>query len=482
MSKNGAKLSIIVPLSIALGVMLSPESLALLGNGMGSGGAFFLISLVLAAIAHLLTSLSYGEMDIRNPGLAAESDLLRKSFGAVPATILPLSSRVLFAVCASTGILATAGYVFNEVFVYWFPNLGFSFCLLALLLVINLLGRKVTVTAQISFVAVALVGLVILVLVGSLGLADASRVAGPVDFGSANLVRVAPVALLLFIGHEFALQARSSKEDSRRNLAVSLVGGIVLIGVIFSVWGLISLRYVDMAKLADSTIPHMIAAREILGQNGRIVMGTVVIAAALSAVNGLLFSVSRILSSMAHEELLPSIFAGRDDRATAGLLFLVFGIAGMMRLGMAGEPVLEIYTRAGILFWLLTYAAVHLAMLISVRSRANKLRKSAAVSWHPLGSIIALLIMLGGFRWLLWIDPNSAEVIEFMLVVSAVLAIITTLCFRLKKGDSNPIIRQIEKEKRNEEKDRSDIPNGISFSFGGSAINKCRGRECAQDY
>ena len=481
MSTDEAKLSIIVLLSIALGVMLSPESLTVLGNGMGSGGGFFLISLVVAVFAHFLTALSYGELPIRHPGLSAESDLLRKSFGSVPATILPLSSRVLFAVCASTGILATAGYVFNEVFVYWFPNLGFSFCLLALLLAINLLGRKVTITAQISFVTVALAGLVLLVLVGFLELGKASAVAGPLDLGSANLVRVAPVGLVLFIGHELALQAVSRKEGCRGNLAVSLGGGMVLIGLVFSAWGLISLKYVDLETLADTTIPHMIAAREILGHNGRIIMGIVVIAAALGAVNGLLFSVSRMLSGMARGGLLPSLFTERNDRTTATLLLLVFGIAGMMGLGMAGEPVLEIYTRAGVLFWLLTYAAVHLAMFMSVRSRARERKASSAVSWHPLGSIIGLLIMLGGFRWLLWTDANSAEVIEFMVLLSAVLAIMSALWLRLKKKDNNLIVRQIEKERTNEEKHPSDIQNGIRFSFGGGVSSKCRGRQCAQD-
>jgi hypothetical protein len=59
----------------------------------------------------------------------------------------------LFTICAATGILATAGYVCNEMFLYWFPNLGFSFCLLGLLLVINRIGHRFSETAQIGFVA-----------------------------------------------------------------------------------------------------------------------------------------------------------------------------------------------------------------------------------------------------------------------------------------------------------------------------------------
>ncbi|NIN66172.1 MAG: hypothetical protein GTO63_16055, partial [Anaerolineae bacterium] len=72
-----------------------------------------------------------------------------------PAIAIPLCARVAFTICAATGILVVAGYVFNEVFVYWFPNLGFSFLLLGFLLVLNLLGRTISLVAQVIFIAVA---------------------------------------------------------------------------------------------------------------------------------------------------------------------------------------------------------------------------------------------------------------------------------------------------------------------------------------
>ena len=344
LNTNNSRFYVLVPISIALSVMLSPESLVVLGNGMGRGGAPFLIFVSLAVFAHFLTVVSYGELLCLQPGSLGESNLVRKTLGSVLDTILPLSSKVLFALCASAGILATAGYVFNEVFLYWVPNLGFSFCLLALLLVINLIGRKVATAAQITFVTVSILGLAILITVGSLELGDAPG-AGSLGFGSANPVGVAPLGLLLFVGHELAFQARNPQVGGRCNLAMSLGCGVVLIGVIFSAWGLVSLKYVGMENLAHSTIPHMVAARNIFGQQGRIVMGMVVIAGALSAVNGLLFSVSRMLSGMAVEGHLPLLFRGKKERETACLLFLVFSIAAMMGLGLAGEPVLEIYTR-----------------------------------------------------------------------------------------------------------------------------------------
>ena len=65
---ENAKLSIIVPLAIAVGVMLSSESLLVLGNGMGRAGALFLALLFLAVAAHFFALLSYKEVFGLDPG------------------------------------------------------------------------------------------------------------------------------------------------------------------------------------------------------------------------------------------------------------------------------------------------------------------------------------------------------------------------------------------------------------------------------
>lgn len=200
MISGSRKLLVVIPLAIALGVMLSPESLVILGNGMGSGAALFIIFIALALTTHLLTVLTYGEFSCRYPQSIGEVLLFKETFGSVGATILPLCSKVLFAICASAGILATAGYVFNEVFVYWFPNLGFSFCLLGLLLVINLFGRKVATSGQIIFVLTAISGLVFLLFASSWGWANEPRVVNTLNPLSMNPTRVAMITIFLFLG------------------------------------------------------------------------------------------------------------------------------------------------------------------------------------------------------------------------------------------------------------------------------------------
>ncbi|UCG13359.1 MAG: APC family permease [Deltaproteobacteria bacterium] len=410
------------PFTIALGVMLSPDSLMILGNGMGETGPLFLAFILLAMLAHVLTVLSYGELFLLYPLRQGEPVLLKAAFGSLPATVLLLCSRVMFVICASTGILATAGYVFNEVFVYWFPNLGFSFCLLGFLLMLNLMGWKIAARTQLILVTVALLGLILLTVVGQLEWSNPDRVGSIVFPGAKDLARVGVAGLLLFLGHDLAQMAGNNQQERRGSLVVSMLFAIGLSGVIFSTWGMVSLRHVPMERLADTSIPYAVAARAVLGQMGRIVMGVVVITGSLSAVNALLLSVSRSLVSMAHEGLLPSLFAGTKERPTAILIVLTVGVAAMMGLGMAGEPVLEIYTKAAILFWLLTYAAVHLAILIE-RVGPSKRRLPSHKAWHPAVAIIGFFVMLIASAALLWTDTAATELMKFMLTVSVSVSI-----------------------------------------------------------
>jgi amino acid transporter len=359
--------------------------------------------------------------------------LIRQGFGWLPATMLVFYSRVLFIICASTGILATAGYVFNEVFVYWFPNLGFSFCLLGFLLLINLLDRRVVTLAQIIFVSVALLGLAFLVFAGFLKMGQVTEFSIRGTSPAPDLSRIAPLGLILFVGFELAAISSKKNVEQQQSVALPLLSAIGLAGFIFSAWGLISLRYVDMEALSGSTIPHMIAARAILGENGRSIMGLVVIAGSLSAVNGLIYTVSRLLSGMARENMLPSAFAGSSDRSLPTFIILVLGIAAMLGLGMAGKPALGIYIRSALLFWLLFYSAVHLSLL-KVRKNYLQIGRVSRFGWRPVVSTVSVFIMLVGFIGLLWTDPESVELVKFMLILSVAGSILGLFWLRLNRG------------------------------------------------
>ena len=414
----------LVPLmAIAVGLLISPESLIILGNGMGIAGATFLIFILTGVVVHLFTALSIAGLFSAFPGLDGEALFIKKALGSFTAMILPLCSRVLFTLCASTAILATSGYVFNEVFLSWFPNLGFSFSLLGLLLIMNLLGPRVSKSAQICFATAAFLGLLALSVIGLFESGSPQSVFQASDQHSFHTMRVVFLGLLLFVGFDLAGFAAGNSDNHPIALLRSMVFGIILVGTIFALWGLAATTNVSPERLANTTIPHMVAAREILGQGGRVIMGLVVISGSCAAVNALLLAVSRMISGMAKQGLLPSFLALAPNRTPIPLILLAIGIGAMITSGMAGEPALEVYTRAGILFWLLSYAAIQLAVLIMARRDSDRY-VFFQTPLSPVIPLVGLLAWVIGLIGLLWTDPQAIPLLKFMVVLLLILSIL----------------------------------------------------------
>jgi amino acid transporter len=300
--------------------------------------------------------------------------------------------------------------VFNEVFVYWFPNLGFSLCLLGMVVGLNLAGSRVATLAQLSYVALALGGVLGLAVLGLLGVGQAPSMS-EVTSSSFVTVRSLLAGLLLFVGFELALfttpyTARVTSPPGRL-MALS----IVLAALVWCCWGVVSMRVVAPARLAESTVPHMVAARAIGGASGRVMMGVVVLAGTCAAVHALLSAGSHMLAGMAGHGLLPAWLGWRQARPA--LLVLAAGPAMMLAMGMAGEPETEVYTRAGGLFWLLLYAAMHLAVLMALRRQTPQTVRG----WGTAPAVVSLLCLVAlglGVLGLVWIDHEATHLVVFM--------------------------------------------------------------------
>lgn len=401
-------------LAFALGVMLSPDTLILLGNTLGHEGRAALSGLLIAAGLHVLTARTYGRLGLHPAAREGESRVLHAAFGPIVATALPLCARVVYTVAATTGILATAGYVFNEVFVYWFPNLGLSFCLLGIVVGLTLAGPRVATLAQLSYVALALGGVLSLAAMGLLGLGQAPSVSEVTAVSAFVTVRGLLAGLLLFVGFELALFTTPYTAGMTSPPGRLMVLSIVLAVLVFCVWGVVSMRFVALARLAESTVPHMVTARAIGGDRGRMVMGVVVLAGTCATVHALLSAGAHMLAGMARHGLLPAWLGWRQARPA--LLVLAAGPAVMLAMGMAGEPETEVYTRAGVLFWLLHYAAMHLAVLVGPR------RQTPQTVWD-LGTAPAVVSLLSlgalglGVLGLVRIDREATHLVVFMVCV-----------------------------------------------------------------
>ncbi len=403
------KHSFVLSLALGAGWLLCPESLVIAGNSAGQLG--WLILPLLAAVALLFVVC--GEL-LNNPLLpttdSKDFQILQRLTGTIPAAGITIAACIPLVVLAATALLVTSGYTFNEVFLYWFPNFGFSFLLLALLTILQLFPQKTIFRVQVCFTALAAGGLLVLALYGIAG--GEKPVTGilqqPVSFSSV------PSALLflLFVGSTLSWNKQTP------SFLVPLAGF-----AIFFLWILASLLYVTPERLASSTIPYMTAARKIMGDPGRQIMGVVVISGTCAALTSLMLLSRRMLAKIISEEMTTGLLTEKTQRwIFPPLIALSTGL--LMVTGFAGDELLEVLLRAALILWLFYYSFVCLSALIWIKKTSQTM---------PLPAGICTLILLISQFTLVISNPHKLEICIFIFSTLGISTLLAAVWFLINK-------------------------------------------------
>jgi hypothetical protein len=384
--------------------MLSPDALVILGNNVGRNGMVFLVALAIGALLSLLTIAL-----LHNPRLTqfggTSFTCLATETGLLPAMTLTLASRLSLVLLLPTGMLVTAGFTFNETFLYWFPNFAFSFLLLAIILTLHLFDERVALLAQQFFIGLAMSCLLLLCLAGLFKSPDISSPEIPTGNRFPLSLSLVFTALLLFLGYDQPESALSS--GSRGRYIWALIAGFGLLAF----WGFISLKHVPHAKLAGSTIPYTISAREISGQAGRVIMGVGVISGTCGLVNGLFLLAIRSLRHMAdHISTLTSCRTAYNGRIWSVIFSLCIGI--FMAAGLAGSDKLEIFIYGALLLWLLLVGTHCFAA-----TRELQKQQLPTLYWYLLVAVFPLAAL-----WLACSSEHAATLVVFSFLALAVSA------------------------------------------------------------
>ena len=346
----------IFSVGLVLAWLVTPESLVIVTRGSGMGGLMFIGALICGGLLALANT-----MVIHNPKLVSagyDQDLLvlAGGFGRVVALVTLFSGRIPILLLAATGMLVSAGFVFNEIFVYWFPNFLFAFLLLALLTIFQLFAHKYVLGFQNALVLLAVSGLLLLGVLGVFAQPAASQSYSGVA-GSFSLILIG-MGCIPFLGFDFPRQAE------RRLVMLSITGGMVLLVI----WSLLAMKMVDPARLTESAVAHRSIARAVAGEQGGYLIGMVVICGVLAGCNALLHINRQIFSDLLKAGFLPSPFS-RYMWLPIVILAAMIGI--MMFSGLAGDIMLETQIRAAVILWfgylgLRSVAAAHLSEFSSL--------------------------------------------------------------------------------------------------------------------
>ena len=407
------KLQSVIAAAWVVGMLLAPDNLILLGNSVGSNGvsSIFLVSFaMLVFIAH---SRCYEKITTFRKGAAGEYEWITAFLNPVAGVIFSIAPRVLAAVFLAIATLVASGFVFNEVFVQRFPNFAFAFLMLGALLAINLFSRGFSEKIQLIFSGTALAGIIILATAGIFEWLKTCQIVYTLSFipplGGAFSV------LLLFVGFDLLnfMPIHGTKQSPllQRNLFI----GLLVVGIVFCFWGIASILYIPGERLADTYIPHLLAAKKIGGQTGRVIMGLVIICGTGAAVNALFMAVSRMMSDLSRRAFLPflpRVFS--RSSVTLTLLTLITAIA--MAFGVAGTDELDTYIRGSMILWLLNYALVHLVFLIAAVRRLPNLYTTLSGRQTAVHGAIFMLMATGALI-LIATDDNTGLLIRYLGII-----------------------------------------------------------------
>lgn len=412
--------SFVVAIAIALSWPLSPDALVRIGNGAGLGRAGFLAGLLAAALVSGLAAVVI-RGTAQDAGGHDPGRLLASGLGPLSAMALTIASRISLALLLPTGLLVSAGYTFNEVFVYWFPNFAFSYLLLIMILLVHLAGERAARLLQPLFAGLAGICLLLLLVVGlgsSSGGAGEAAPLSPPDLSAFPIS--AAMALVVFLGYD--APAPPAAVGGRQSV-MAAVAAIACMLLFFAGWSWVSLSLLPAELLAESTISHIQVARAIAGEPGRILMGIAVIAGTCAAVNGLFLIARQSLAGLAAQNLLPG---RRQGVFPAGTLVLILSlvIAVLLASGLAGADILETYIEAALLLWLVFIAAQCLA---ACRREARGLSRvtSAAVAGLLITGAVLLLASNHG---------EAKDIVRFLAILLLSITLVSALWLRLNRG------------------------------------------------
>lgn len=318
----------IVGIVVGIGIFKSPQ---LVAQSVTSEAAF--ISLwVVGGLITLVGALVYAELGSSYPSGGGEYHFLSCAFGR-PVGLLFAWARVTV---LQTGIIAAVAFVFGDYAQQLVP-LGphgtaiHAALALSILTLVNLLGSPLGKGFQLALTSLTLTA-VVAVLVAGLCLAPPRIATAPSDPATAAIGFALVFVLLTYGGWSEIAYLSGDLKDVRRNMVRVLVIATVVITMIYVLMNLAYLNVLGLDGTRKSGAVGADALRKVAGPHGGIALALVISCAALSALNGTIFTGARLYRAVGND--LPLLKRLRLDASRDGNPTVAFAAQGAVAMAL----------------------------------------------------------------------------------------------------------------------------------------------------
>ena len=304
---------LIVGIVIGAGIFRTPSVVA-----TNSPDQFwFVATWVLGGIISLTGALCYSELSSAFPNAGGDYHFLKTAFGK-RFSFLFAWSRVTV---TQTGSIAILAYIAGDYLAELLPLGAYSSAFYAGAIVIsltlvNILGIRFGTGLQKLFMALQIIGILIIVLAGflvepSTTVQMSSRA---VDIPPNTSIGLALIFVLLTFGgwNEAAYISAELKTGSRK-MALVLVTSILIITLVYLLMNLAFLNVLGLSGMAASEAVGVDMMRATLGEKGVILIGLLVSIFALTSLNTTIFTGARANYALG-KDFSPLAFLGKWDK------------------------------------------------------------------------------------------------------------------------------------------------------------------------
>lgn len=392
------KIGIFGAVSTGVGMLIATSCFISSASGSSAVGTPFIIAIVIACIANMMAVLSIAELNAIMPNLTGGiAQYTLAGLGPLITIVTMVGGYLISNVFAAPAEGAMFANVMTEITGNSIPPAVFSVGITIILIIVNLMGVNMSTLIQEIVAAFMVLSLIALSVIGAFGIGSGESINQPAVISS-NLADILPLtatAFWFFIGAEFIVPLAKDMKNPRKNVPVSMVLSLGIMGLIQIIMVLGFKNYTEWSDLGSTTSPHVLYAVAMLGNVGRYWMILVAIFAAVSTQNSIICSVSEICCGMAKMNLLPSFFQKKNKHGAPYFVILILGFLTIVieASGISTGEQVAFLTLTCSLFWMLSYITSHLNVII-LRKKMKNVPRTFKTPFYPLFQIIGIILQV----------------------------------------------------------------------------------------
>ncbi|AFY01569.1 APC family permease [Bdellovibrio bacteriovorus] len=407
-------LGLIMLIFYATGMILGAGVYSVIGKAAGVAHEGLWLSFLLAAVAALLTALSYAELSTLFPKAGAEYVYMKEIFPQKKILSFLCGCLMIFAaICtASTVALSFAAYLQDF---FKAPEALVAMAVLALFTLVNIWGVRESGWMNIAFTLVELSGLVIFVYMGFKQPEFGKALSAPLSWGVAT---GASLIFFAYLGFENMVNLAEEAKEPEKNIPRAILISLVLTTAVYVAVSLAALALMNPedlqssdAVLSEALLKHSPEAAKMLGGIALFATANTVMIALLAA--------SRIGLGMARGRDLPKMFAAILPKRQSPWLasLLVFALALLFLPLKKIEIIASVSSFVTIVVFIVVNAAViYLRRKEPKRKRPFRVPGSVA-GWPVLPVLAAGIALFFLFNFEEQVYYVGVGIVIFVLVV-----------------------------------------------------------------